>query len=252
MLRCITKLLFPLIATGLLSAQSPGSSLTNQRIVDLSRAGLQESELIRLITTAPKVEFSFFPGAMDALLRAGVSEEVIKAMAARSKAVNNSPSPAAVAPAVNPVPSAAIAPPPVHPLPPSAESAIPRLQGASHTIRPGATVYIAPMMGNLDGFLASEFQKQKIPLTILVEETGADYILTGVSLPEDNRWYHIVFGGKDKNEASVRLISVAERRLVWAGEAGDRSLWAGSWKRGGQRKLADRIIHRMKRDIFPK
>jgi hypothetical protein len=61
--------------------------------------------------------------------------------------------------------------------------------------------------------------------------------------------YHAVFGGgKDKNEGNVRLLSVKDKRMVWAGEAGDRSLWWGNWTRGGQRKLADRIVHRMKSD----
>ncbi len=38
--------------------------------------------------------------------------------------------------------------------------------------------------------------------------------------------------------------------MVWAGEAGDRSMWYGSWKRGGERKIADRIVSKMKKDLF--
>jgi hypothetical protein len=40
--------------------------------------------------------------------------------------------------------------------------------------------------------------------------------------------------------------------MIWAGEAGDRSLWWGSLKRGGQRKVADRIVSKMKDDLFKK
>jgi len=77
-----------------------------------------------------------------------------------------------------------------------------------------------------------------------------DFILTGASIKADDKWYNVVFGGKDKNEGNVQLISVKERTLVWAGEAGDRSLLWGSLKRGGQRKVADRIVRQLKKDLF--
>jgi hypothetical protein len=38
--------------------------------------------------------------------------------------------------------------------------------------------------------------------------------------------------------------------LVWAGGAGDRSLFLGGWSWGGQSKVADRIINKMKKDLF--
>jgi hypothetical protein len=38
--------------------------------------------------------------------------------------------------------------------------------------------------------------------------------------------------------------------MIWAGEAGDRSLWWGGIKRGGQRKVADRIVKEMKRNLW--
>ncbi len=66
---------------------------------------------------------------------------------------------------------------------------------------------------------------------------AAEYVLTSVSIKADDKWYHTVFNGKDK-------------ALVWAGEAGDRSLMWGSLKRGGQRKVADRIVSKMKKDLY--
>ena len=111
-------------------------------------------------------------------------------------------------------------------------------------------LYVAPMMGQLDGFLAAEIVKKRLPLKIVTEEAQADYILVGISLPEDNRWYNFAFGGKDKNEANVRLLNPKDKSLVWAGEAGDRSLWLAGLRRGGERKLADRIVQAMERDLF--
>ena len=65
-------------------------------------------------------------------------------------------------------------------------------------------------------------------------------------LADDN----VVFGGKDKNEGNVRLLDVKNRQMIWAGEAGDRSLWYGGFKRGGERKVAERIVEQMKKSLF--
>lgn len=116
---------------------------------------------------------------------------------------------------------------------------------------PYSKVFIAPMPGDLHHFLAAELIKKKLPLEIVTDEKLAQFILTGASIKGDDKWYHSVFGtGKDKNEGSVQLVNVKKKTLVWAGEAGDRSLWWGDWSRGGQRKIADRIVNRMKKDLF--
>src|SRR5215510_2152197 len=114
----------------------------------------------------------------------------------------------------------------------------------------GSKIFIAAMEGNLNPFIAAEILKKKLPVTVVTEEKEAEYILTGASIKGDDKWYHTVFGGKDKNEGSVQLINVKEKSMVWAGEAGDRSMLWGSWKRGGQRKVADRIVSRMKDQLF--
>ena len=70
-----------------------------------------------------------------------------------------------------------------------------------------------------------------------------------MSLKADDKWYHVAFGGKDKNEGNVRLLSIKDKQMIWAGEAGDGSLWSGNLKRGGQLKVADRLIKEMQRDL---
>ena len=117
-------------------------------------------------------------------------------------------------------------------------------------VPPGAKVYIYMMENGLDGFVATEIIKQKLPVTIVTEEGAAEFILTGGAVKADDKWFNSIFGGKDKNEGNVKLLSVKEKALVWAGEAGDRSLWFGSLKRGGERKVADRIVSQMKKDLF--
>jgi len=107
-------------------------------------------------------------------------------------------------------------------------------------------VFIAPMEGQLDGFIAAEIIKKHLPMRVVTEEKDAQLILVGTSLKgEEDKWYRLA---KDRNEGNVRLLDVGSKTMVWAGEAGDRSLFYTSWKRGGLRKVAERIAGRMKKE----
>lgn len=120
-----------------------------------------------------------------------------------------------------------------------------------HAGRSSSRIFISPMEGNLDGFVASELIKQKLPVVVVTQEKDADYVLAGVSIKGDDHWYNAVFNrGKDKNEGNVRLLDVHTKTMTWAGEAGDRSLLMTGWRRGGQRKIAERIVHQLKKDVF--
>ena len=123
---------------------------------------------------------------------------------------------------------------------------------AVDSVAAGAKLFVAPMQGGLHSFIPAELMKRKVPFTIVTEEAAAEYILTGVALEGDNKWYHTVFGGKDKQEGSVQLVGVESKTVVWAGEAGSRSLWWGGLKRGGMRKVGGRLAKRMKKDLFGK
>jgi hypothetical protein len=66
-----------------LYAQQVQGPLTDQRIMALAMAGVSAQEIFRIIGSAPEISFDLGPVATDAMLKAGVSSEVIKAMAAR-------------------------------------------------------------------------------------------------------------------------------------------------------------------------
>jgi TonB family protein len=59
--------------------------LTDARIIQFVRNGLRGDEIIRLIETAPSISFDLTPSATDQMLKAGITEDVIKAMAAREQ-----------------------------------------------------------------------------------------------------------------------------------------------------------------------
>jgi len=126
---------------------------------------------------------------------------------------------------------------------PDAPSGAPRLGADRH-------LYISPMEGKLDGFIAAEAIKEHLPVHIVLDDKDADLVLVGLSLKEDDHWYNVIWGGKDKNEGNLRLIDVRSRSMVWAGEAGDRSLIYGKFKRGGERKVAERLVRQLKKDYF--
>ena len=113
-----------------------------------------------------------------------------------------------------------------------------------------AKIFIEPMQGDLHPFIAAEIVKKKLPFVVVTEKEKAEYILAGTYIKGDAKWYHTAFGVMDKDEGSVQLIDLKDKTMVWAGGAGDRSLFLGGWNRGGQSKVADRIVNKMKKDLF--
>jgi hypothetical protein len=115
-------------------------------------------------------------------------------------------------------------------------------------------VFIAPMEGQLDGFIPPEIQKRHLPIRVILDENQADFIMTGMTSRAGSAWYDVIAGGviagKDKFEANVKLVSVKDKTLVWSASAGDRSVVFGAFRRGGQRKIAERIVKQMEKDLF--
>jgi hypothetical protein len=256
-----------LLAVPVLAQQSaPSGPLTNQRVIQLVQAGLSQDDILRIIRTAPSVSFSFAPAFTSQLMQYGVSEETIKAMAARQIAPNPDTKAVQARPGAMPATKQDLRAEP-EPMP------TPKLQPQPELLRTQATperplfreaaptapgnvprnfrMFISPMQGNLDGFIAAEVIKQHVPILVVTDERDAQFVLTGLSLHEDDRWYHIAFGTfKDRNEGNVRLLNMQSGTMAWAGEAGDRSLIYGGLRRGGQRKIAQRIVDHMRKDLF--
>jgi hypothetical protein len=119
------------------------------------------------------------------------------------------------------------------------------------TIPAGSKVYLAKMEGELDGFVSAQILKKKLPVTLVTDEAVADFIMTGGAVKGIHKWYDTVITGgeRDRNQGNVKIVSVKEKTVIWAGEAGDRSFWWGALKKGGTRKVAERIVNKMKEQI---
>lgn len=105
-MKFVTAVLLASSAAWAQQAPGPQTSrpLTDQRIIELVHSGVSADELIRLIQTAPQVNFDLSPTGDDTMLQAGVSQEVIKAMSSREQGVNASE--AQTQPALEPAPNA--------------------------------------------------------------------------------------------------------------------------------------------------
>jgi hypothetical protein len=234
------------------SPQPAAEILSNETILRLVKAGLGEEVIIGMVSSQ-KGKYSVDTDSVIALRQAGVSNNIIAAMVSKNS-VSGEQVPRETQ---LPKPSSPEQPPPSSALdiaPPKPTTTSVGDSALARTVHPWARVFIAPMEGGLDGFIPPEIRKQKVPVTLVLDEKDADYILAGSSGDAGSRWYDVIAAGplwgKDKFEGNVRLISVQYKSLVWAGEAGDRSILFGGFRRGGQRKVAERIVKEMGRDLF--
>ena len=117
-----------------------------------------------------------------------------------------------------------------------------------------ATIYIEEMSEGLDGYIRAEFVKQKLPLKLVLKPEDAQLIFTGHASKEEERKWHEgwLTTEKDKTTANAMVFTNVEEKLLWAGEAGDRSIWWGALARGGHRKVASRLVKQLKRAISNK
>ncbi len=112
-------------------------------------------------------------------------------------------------------------------------------------------VYIEKMDYNLDQYLRAEFSKQfKGRVMVVLDKNEADAILAGVGEQENGTGAKVTgryLGLHDVASGTVSLLDKEGKTILWSDEAGDRSLFWGPLKRGGQRKVADRLVSKLKK-----
>ena len=112
-------------------------------------------------------------------------------------------------------------------------------------------VFIEKMDNNLDQYLRAEFTKQfKGEVMVVLEAKDADAILAGVGEEQKGTGAKITgryLGLHDVATGTVSLLDKEGKTVLWSGEAGDRNMWVGPMARGGQRKVADRLVSKLKK-----
>lgn len=116
-----------------------------------------------------------------------------------------------------------------------------------------ARFFVAPMEESFDGLITALMIEKKLPVSIVADENLADFIVVGGTNKGTHKWYDTVFGSgyeRDRNHGSIRIIRVRDKTVIWGAQKGDRSLWWGALKKGGKRKVAERLVNEMKGDLF--
>jgi hypothetical protein len=85
-------------------------------------------------------------------------------------------------------------------------------------INKDARVYIAPMEGGFDTFIAAGIQQKKVPLVIVTDRAKADYEISGVSESDKAGWAKMLFmGSQNSNEqASIKVVELKTDEMVYA------------------------------------
>lgn len=91
------------------------------------------------------------------------------------------------------------------------------IQEADARIPRGARVFIGPVEGGYDIYLAAAMHKKAVPIVIVTDREKADFELSGVSESEKAGWAKIVFWGNtsSKEEASVKMVNLKTSTVVW-------------------------------------
>jgi len=124
-------------------------------------------------------------------------------------------------------------------------------QDGAPTLRSIRRIYVDKMDNDLDQYIRAEIQKKfGGDLTVVLKPEAADAILAGVSENQNGTRAVITgryFGLHDTATGSVSLLDKSGTTVLWSSEAGDRSILFGSMKRGGPRKVADRLVSNLKK-----
>lgn len=125
------------------------------------------------------------------------------------------------------------------------------LFGQTPTLNSVHKVFIEKMDNNLDQYLRAEFTKQfKGKVVVVLDVKEADAILAGVGEEQKGTGAKITgryLGLHDVATGTVSLLDREGKIVLWSGEAGDRNMWVGAMARGGQRKVADRLVSKLKK-----
>lgn len=111
-------------------------------------------------------------------------------------------------------------------------------------------IFIDKMDNDLDQYLRAEFTKQfKGKVVVVLDKNEADGILAGVSVEQKGTGAMVTghyLGLNDVATGTVSLLDKEGKTVLWADEAGDRSIWWGPFARGGPRKVAARLVSKLK------
>lgn len=78
-------------------------------------------------------------------------------------------------------------------------------------------IYIAPIEGGFDTFLAAAIIKKQVPVVVVTDRTKADYEITGIASTEKAGWAKMLFMGVDNSNdlASIKVVELKSSEVVY-------------------------------------
>lgn len=222
--------------------------LRNADILTMVKANLPSALIIEKINTS-RCSFDTFPSVLAELKYRGVPDDVLMAMV---RAPHGAPAIAERNSVMSePRSSDAKDQPKISTGEPVNNVGGVILRDRSESVY-NARFYVVPMEEGFDGLIAALMIEKKLPITVVADENLADFIVVGGTNKGVHKWYDTVFTGyeRDRAQGNIRIIRVRDKTIVWAAQKGDRSLWWGPLKKGGKRKVAERLVNEMKGDLF--
>lgn len=88
---------------------------------------------------------------------------------------------------------------------------------SSKAIERSSRVYIAPIEGGFDTYLAAAIIKKQVPVVVVTDRTKADYEITGIASTEKAGWAKMLFMGVDNSNdmASVKVVDIKSNEVVY-------------------------------------
>ena len=121
------------------------------------------------------------------------------------------------------------------------------------TLRAVHKIFVDPMAHDLDKYIREEILKQmKERVLIVVDKNEADAILTGIDEEEKGAGAKTsrYLGLHDVAKGTLTLIDKEGKILLWSDDAGDKSMMFTALKKGGQRKVAKRLVSKLRKAMM--
>jgi hypothetical protein len=84
-------------------------------------------------------------------------------------------------------------------------------------IERSSRIYIAPIEGGFDTYLAAAIIKKQVPVVVVTDRTKADYEVTGIASTEKAGWAKMLFMGVDNSNdmASIKVVELKSSEVVY-------------------------------------
>jgi serine/threonine-protein kinase len=119
------------------------------------------------------------------------------------------------------------------------------------SIRGVRTLFIEAMPNHLDAYIRADIAKEMpTRLTVVSRREDADAVMTGTSQKHGgsgSRLTNGYLGVKDEFSGTVTITDPGGGRVLWTSEAGDKAVLIGILKRNGPKRVAERLVGKLRK-----